>query len=123
MITGEVDTLLMAVIPIDARLPDESTQRLSAVVDTGFDGGLTLSREQIEQLDFPHVGTRKIDLGDDSTTTTDVHLGTILWDGEPRPVMVLRAGNTPLVGMQLMENHRLTIDVWRGGELQLESLT
>jgi clan AA aspartic protease len=122
MMEGHVDPALRALISIDAVKSDDSTEPLTAIIDTGFNGELTLSREQIQELDFPQIGTRDIDLGDDSTATTEVHLGVVLWDGEPRPVMVLRAGDTPLVGMELMEQHRLTIDVHRGGKLELEAL-
>jgi predicted aspartyl protease len=122
MITGQIDSSLRAFVTLEAVTSDDSTQSLTAIIDTGFDGQLTLPLEQIQKLDLPQIGTREIDLGDDSTATTEVYLGAVLWDGEPRPVMVLRAGQTPPVGMELMEHFRLLMNVHAGGTFELVKL-
>lgn len=122
MIEGQIDGTLFARISVATLMPDDSELELEAIIDTGFNGQLTLPQSLIEQLQLLQVGRRTADLGDDSMFTTEVHLGAVLWDGEPRPVMVLRGGKTPLIGMELMQNYRLTIEIQDGGAVCLEEI-
>jgi hypothetical protein len=46
----------------------------------------------------------------------------ILWDGIRRDVTAMEAENDPLIGMTLLEGHRLTIDAIDGGPVTIEPL-
>lgn len=96
---------------------------VEAVVDTGFDGELTLPRGLIRRLGYPYAGFTRGTLADGSVVRFDYHEGRVLWHGgEERAVVVLAAGEAgdPLVGMALLRGSRLTIDAVPGGAVRVE---
>lgn len=101
--------------------PDE-VDGVLAVIDTGFDGDLTLRPETIERLGYPHVGTVEATLADGSTVETDLHAGSVSWHGRTRPVVVLAAEGAPLVGMELLAGSRLIVEAEPGGSVVVEEL-
>jgi predicted aspartyl protease len=50
----------------------------------------------------------------------DVHLATVLWEGQHRDIAVLSAEGDVLGGMRLLLGHHLFIDVIDGGEVRIE---
>jgi len=50
----------------------------------------------------------------------DVYRTIVLWDGRPRRVDAYMSDNVPLVGMQLMDRHRLFIEVEDGGRVLIQ---
>lgn len=95
---------------------------VEAVVDTGFDGELTLPLGLIQRLGYPYAGFTRGTLADGSSIRFDYHEGRLLWHGEERAVVVLAAGEAgdPLVGMALLGGSRLTIDAVPGGAVRVE---
>jgi hypothetical protein len=52
----------------------------------------------------------------------DVCLARVLWHGGERPVRVLVAEATPLLGMALMRGSELRVECVGGGEVSVERL-
>ena len=52
----------------------------------------------------------------------DVCLARVLWHGAERPVRVLVADATPLLGMALMSGSELRVECVGGGEVSVERL-
>ncbi len=48
--------------------------------------------------------------------------GTVLWDGQPLPVRVVEADGEPLLGMELLQGSRVTLDVRDGGPVTIDAL-
>jgi predicted aspartyl protease len=61
-------------------------------------------------------------LADGSIVRTRYYRATILWHGQPRPIMVLEANSDPLAGMSLLYGSRLVVDVVDGGTVTVQPL-
>jgi clan AA aspartic protease len=101
---------------------EASSLRVEAVVDTGFTGHLTLPRATVEALGLPIIGSAESILADGSLVMEDVCLAGVLWHGGERPVRVLVADATPLLGMALMRGSELRVECVGGGEVSVERL-
>jgi len=122
MITGIVNADYEAVILLRVHGPTGHEHEVDAIIDTGFNGFLTLPLEQITRLGFPYEGNLEAVLGDGRDTTMDMFLGTVLWEGYLREGTVLAAEGTPLVGMALLRGSRVTLEVQDGGRVTIEPL-
>jgi clan AA aspartic protease len=99
-----------------------SSLRVEAVVDTGFTGHLTLPSATVEALVLRIIGSAESMLADGSLVMEDVCLARVLWHGGERPVRVLVADATPLLGMALMRGSELRVECVGGGEVSVERL-
>ena len=99
-----------------------SSLRVEAVVDTGFTGHLTLPSATVEALGLPIIGSAESILADGSLVMEDVCLARVLRHGVERPVRVLVADATPLLGMALMRGSELRVECAGGGEVSVERL-
>jgi clan AA aspartic protease len=123
MITGSViHDGREPVIAIDVRGPTGRTLHAEAVIDTGFTSFLTLRQHEIDGLKLPWITRIDANLADGSTIKADVYEGEVKWDGVSLQIQIAEADTKPLVGMSLMKNYRLTIDVLPNGRLALERI-
>ncbi len=122
MINGVVNTDREALIRLVALGEGGQQQEIDAIIDTGFTGFLTLPPALIMTLGLPWLCRQPGILADGSVGFFDVYVGTVMWDGRPRTVEVEAADTEPLVGMSLLENHSLHIDVRSGGAVSIAAL-
>src|SRR5439155_7970057 len=111
MITGKVTANRQAVIRLTLRGPGGQVQRITAVIDTGFDGWLTLPPSLIVQLGLPWRRRGLAILADGSTSVCDIYEGIVVWDRGRRRIPVDEADTTPLVGMALLDGYELKAEV------------
>lgn len=96
------------------RIPFRSTkgEKVSLVVDTGFNGTLCLPKNLIKDLGFEHVGTYEIELADGSRIPSVVYAGEILWFRKRMEVLAHETIATDgLVGTQLLMGTYFELDV------------
>ena len=122
MITGKVTANREAVIKLEVIGPTKQTQQVETVIDTGFNGHLTLPSNLINRLKLQFVGNRRATLGDGNIVVLDVYLGKVLWHNRERDVLVLQAGGGSLVGMSLLYGNRVMLDVVDGGDVIIDTL-
>lgn len=122
MIEGVVNSAYEAVIPLSLHGPAGQAQEVEAVIDTGFTGFMTLPPSLVAQLGLVFMGTGEATLADGSEVTFDAYAATVLWEGQPRDVLIDEADTTPLVGMLLLDRHNLNIDVENGGRVLIEAI-
>ncbi len=122
MINGTVNTNREPIIQITIQDADGQEQERDAVVDTGFNGWLTLPHEVIASLGlhWQRLGTAL--LADGTTVLFDVFEATVLWDGHPLTIPVDEADSDPLVGMSLMYGYELTVQSVDGGIVMLRKM-
>jgi clan AA aspartic protease len=96
--------------------------RVEAVVDTGFTGHLTLPPATVEALGLPIIGSAESVLADGSVVLEDVCAARAIWHGGERPVRVLVADATPLLGMALLGGSELRVECVSGGDVVVEEL-
>jgi clan AA aspartic protease len=95
---------------------------IGCVIDTGFEGALTLPISAVEKLQLPFVARINANLANDDNVVTSVHRATIVWDGAEIEIPVLAMGSRPLIGTLLLNNYNLNIDFCDGGILSVETL-
>jgi clan AA aspartic protease len=95
---------------------------IKCVIDTGFEGCLTLPPAAVAQLQLPYLTNLNANLADNSSIQTEVYLSTILWNGVERNVPVLAMGRRPLIGTALLRDYHLGIDFCDGGTVLLEPI-
>jgi predicted aspartyl protease len=105
MITG-VMTASAALIAVQLQGVNGQVEAVEAIVDTGFNGFLTLALPQIARLGFPYEGNMEATLGDGSDTLMDMFSGAVVWHGHLREGTVLAADGPPLVGLELLRGSR-----------------
>jgi clan AA aspartic protease len=95
VIEGVVNANLEAVVTLPLQDTSGRTREVEAVVDTGFNGYLTLPPMLMEDLELPVVGDGEAVLADGSEAAFDVYGVTVLWDGQPMYVETGAVGVDP----------------------------
>lgn len=95
---------------------------IKCVVDTGFEGFLTLPPAAVAQLQLAYLTNLNANLADNSSIQTDVYLATISWNGVERDIPVLAMGRRPLIGTALLRDYHLGIDFCDGGTVLLDTI-
>jgi clan AA aspartic protease len=81
------------------------------VVDTGFDGALLLPRTVVERLGLPVVGRLVFQVVGGTRTSAEVALAEVDWLGATRVFeVIVGEGEDALLGTEMLEGTRLTID-------------
>lgn len=122
MIRGIVSSQLDAIVGVEVRGRSQS-RFLHAVVDTGFNGHLSLGLKVIHELQMTAIGARVGELADGTKTVLEAFTATALWEGKQRKITVVESDGECLLGMAMLKNSRLTIDVIADGQVVIEPLT
>ncbi|MBI1903370.1 MAG: clan AA aspartic protease [Planctomycetia bacterium] len=123
MITGRVNDNLEAIVRLSVYDAAGHVNEIDGVVDTGFNGFLTLPAASINTLALPFVCRRQGELADGSLETFDVYAAAVVWDGVVRTIEVDRADTEPLIGMGLLHGHELRVHVAAGGHVAITAAT
>lgn len=119
---GEVQAVgggLSATIEIEVRWTSSRTRVFDALLDTGFNGAVSLPSEVAAELGLPLVTERTVTLGDASEVRVMVHAGIVrLADGWHR-CPILATGDVPLVSMQLLEGLKVCFEAVDGGVIEI----
>ena len=121
MIEGLVNAAYEPIVRLMVQSPSGQSREIEAIVDTGYNGYLTLPLALTSALELPFVTTNPALLADGSEATFDVYSVTVLWDGAPRRIDVHVSDATPLVGMRLLDDHDLSIRVRDGGRVLIQA--
>ena len=122
MITGTITDDREIVIQLEALAADQSPISIQVVVDSGFNGFLTLPIDVVNTLGASAAGTRRAELGDGNVVELDVYFVRVKWRGEVREVLALQAETTPLVGMSLLWGSRVQFDAQKGGAVAIDAI-
>jgi clan AA aspartic protease len=123
MIQGVVNQRCEAILPLVIGNATGQRQVLDAVIDTGFNGFLSLPSTVISALNLPWSGSDIVTLGDGSETFFDLYAATIIWDGQYQEIDIAESDTEPLVGMALLYGYRLQVDAIEGGVVRVEALS
>ncbi len=122
MITGTVSTTLEGTLRITVRGPNGQRRRITAVIDTGYNGALTLPSEVIAELGIPWCDIGSVMLGDGSICECDIYADVVVWDRRPIAVFLEEADTTPLLGMELLQGFELNMKVQKRGRVTIKPL-
>ena len=123
MIVGRVNSDREATVSLVVQGLQGQEREIEAVVDTGFTGLLTLPPELIAELDLPLRAQGRAVLGDGREITFDIFKAHVIWGGRTYPIDVDSAETVPLIGMGLLEDRELRIQVFFGGSVVIRDLS
>jgi clan AA aspartic protease len=122
MITGVVNAEFEPIVPLSIRRSDGKVFTQDAIVDTGFNGWLSLPSDLITELNLQWKRRGRAILGDGSECVFNIYEAVLVWDGNLLTIPVDEADSEPLVGMSLMEGYQLIVQVFEGGRVELSKL-
>ena len=123
MITGHVNRRMEAIIPIALLDSHGALWRHEVVVDTGFNGDLTLPADFIRQLGFAEPGQLLAELADGQVIMCNYYHITILWEGFRQSVEVMESETQSLLGTNLLRGRMLMMQMIDGGDVIIDDLT
>jgi clan AA aspartic protease len=122
MIAGIVNADFEPIISLSICGSDSKVHIQYAIVDTGFNGWLSLPPDLIAQLNLKWKRRGRAILGDGSECVFNVYEAVLVWDGNFLTIPIDEADSEPLVGMSLMEGYQLTVQVFEGGHVELSKV-
>jgi clan AA aspartic protease len=122
VITGQVTLQLEALLTVRVRGASRTEVEINSTVDTGFSECLTLPPAIILALDLEQRGITQIRLSDGTYRRVDVYAGEIWWNGEWYAIPIQESQGDVLLGMELLHNHDLFIEVVAGGTVTVENM-
>jgi clan AA aspartic protease len=122
MIHGVVSRNREATISLVIVNESRQTKLITAVIDTGYTGFLSLPKEIIAELDLSWTGIDRGTLGDGSEVTFEVYAARVIWDGDYRDIPINEAETDPLVGISLLYGYDLHIQTVEGGSVTIKQL-
>jgi clan AA aspartic protease len=121
MMTGIVTANREAVLSLKVQDVNGVMQEIETVVDTGYNGFLTLPADFVAALGLIAYGQRLVTLGDGQDVLLQVYEATVVWDDAPRLVQVLATDGDAVLGMSLLYGYRVIMDVVDGGLVTIEA--
>jgi clan AA aspartic protease len=122
MITGVVNAQLEATLRLTLRGPNGQVRRVNAVVDTGFDGSLTLPPALIAHLGLWWHRRGRAILADGGECVFDIYTGVVRWDRRKYAIPIHEADTTPLVGTALLAEYKLEAEFRPRGKVTVKRL-
>ena len=122
MVLGVVNARLEPIVVLSLIGQSGRTRGIEAVIDTGFDGFLFLPSDVVLELGLKCIYNSPLLLADGTMGRLDVYSVTVMWDGRIREVLAIESSGMALVGMGMLEGHRLTVDAVEAGLVRIESL-
>jgi clan AA aspartic protease len=122
MIHGVVNLRREATLPLVVGNSSGQREIINTVIDTGFDGFLSLPSEIIVRLGLPWTISNPATLGDGSEVLFDFYTAKVIWDGQYREIDIAASETEPLLGMAMLYGYRLQVDNVEGGIVKIEAL-
>ena len=121
MITETVNADYEAVIRLFVHGPSGTAHEVDAIIDTGFNGFLTLPPALVTTLGLMRRSRGRALLANGREELFDIYGVPVLWDGQQRYVEADAVDTTPLVGMSLLDGYDLYIQVAAGGQVVIQA--
>ena len=122
MIHGVVNSRYELTLSLVVCSTNKQREFVNTVIDTGFDGFLSLPSDIIARLGLSWRTSNVATLGDGSKTLFDFYTGTVIWDGQYRMIDIAESETEPLLGLAMLRGYRLQAENVRGGIVKVEAL-
>ena len=121
MIEGVVNSDIEAVASLLLEGGNGQFREVDFVIDTGFNGYMTLTTTLALELGLEVYELIPMDLADGSRTFIPSYEVNVNWDGNVRRVEAGALGDFPTIGMSLLEGYDLMIQVREGGRILIRA--
>lgn len=123
MIFGKVNTFREARVSVNLVLPSGKTRTITCMIDTGFNGFLTLPPKLISTLGLDWIHVDDAWLANASKVHTRVFVVDVEWGGAIQTVQVHETENVPLLGTFMLVGCHLAIDMIEGGDVTIRPVS
>ncbi len=120
MIRGRLNQSLEPVVNISVLDEHDIAHSFEFILDTGFNGHLSLPVNVIRRLGLYRSGQRTVTVADGSQHDVDVYWARVLLHEDSRTALVIQLDDAPLLGMGLLLGSRLSMNVHVGGDVVVE---
>lgn len=122
MTSGRVDARRKPFVPVTVLDRLSNPHTIQFIMDTGFTGQLLLPSRYIDRLGLSI--TEWIDARPATGDFVKVPYAeaTVIWRGARRQAEILQLDSEPLLGMEFLCNHRITIDAVANGPVSITPL-
>ena len=109
MLHGRVTPQGEPVVPIQLVLRHHPRE-FPAVIDTGFNGYLSVPKRVLTRSTWRAIGTEKFEIATGAIVEQEIYLGEVIFDGRRTPVYtVATEAEDILIGTKLLRKTTLTI--------------
>ncbi len=108
-------------LSLEIRGPD-GAQSFDAVIDTGYNGALTLPPDWIDALGLTQSGEESVSLADGRVIVVPMYVGYVLLDEQAYEVDVAKAQTDPLAGTALLWGFSLHVEFEAHGLVEVDPL-
>ena len=122
MTTGRINQDRELIAPIRVLDANGYVHRFEAVIDTGFDGDLSLPSNLLAPLGMPYSEPGEMVVATGRVFDVIAYEGIAIWRGERRPIRILEAEGDPLIGIGLLWGSLLTDEITDNGEVAISPL-
>ena len=122
MISGIVNSNREAIVSLTLRNGANGELQLKGLVDTGFNGWLTLPPDLVTVLALPWQRYGRALLADGSETKFDIYEASVFWDGQLRTISVYEMDAEPLLGMSMLYGYELVLPVLDGAQFTIRKI-
>ena len=122
MIGGNVNAFREPRVPVLVTGPTGVNRTINFLVDTGFNGELTLPPKLIATLGLGWLQAVDVRFADDRVTQENVYLADVEWGGTTQSIRVYEMDSQPLLGTILLQGCRLEIDMIDGGDVVIRPI-
>jgi clan AA aspartic protease len=119
---GKVNARREALLRLRLEGSDGRRRVVEGIVDTGYDGALTLPPKLVRALKLPLVGQNHAELANGQIVLFNTYQATVRWMGRRVRISVDEAHTDPLIGMDLLNGFALYVAVTTGGDVAVSSL-
>lgn len=92
------------------------------ILDTAFDGELSIPPDIAMELGLRPVGYRSMLLADGTLRRSQYYRTLVEWDDETRQTEIVLLDSNPLLGVELLKDLLIRIEMAEQGEVRLEDL-
>ncbi len=122
MMTGTVTAHREAVLHMILQDANGQEQAYPSVIDTGYNGTLTLPPNVIANLGLRWHRFGRAILADGSESIFNIYKGVVLWDGQYKTIRIDEMDADSLTGMALMYGYELVLPVLDGATFTLQRI-
>ncbi len=120
MITGRVNWHLEATVNVEIQDSNGYLDTFQCTLDTGFDGDVALPSATTVRLGLVSSDSRRVTLGNGDRVFMPTYSANVFWHRQLVEVEVLQTERESVIGMSLLENSIITLQVWDGGQVLIE---
>lgn len=101
---------------------DGELHQVHVIVDTAFTGCLTLPEAVIRRLGLVREGVQQATVASGEVESFDYCEISVQWHDQCHTVQVFESIDQSLLGTELLEGSRVTVDTWEGGDVMIEEI-